>query len=155
MEIPKRVVLDTTVMIGHLRGKEPRLINELQDRANLATTIVNAFELYHGSYRSREVRRNLSAVKGFLSTIDVLTMDDASAEKSGEILAELERKGTAIDPRDLFIGCISLKNGYAVLTDDREHFERVPELLVLTPSDLKQGGQLHTERTGQEGLGLN
>ncbi|MDV3278465.1 MAG: type II toxin-antitoxin system VapC family toxin [Nitrososphaerales archaeon] len=135
MEVPKKVVLDTTVMIRHLRGKEPRLMSELESRAEPATTIINVFELYHGAHKSREVRRNLSAVKGFLSTLEVLTMDDASAERSGEVLAKLEREGRAIDPRDLFIGCVAIENGYAIVTDNREHFERIPELLVLAPSE--------------------
>ncbi len=94
-------------------------------------------ELYHGAYKSREVRRNLSAVKGFLSTLEVLTIDDASAERSGEVLTKLEREGRTIDPRDLFIGCVAVENGYAVVTDNREHFERIPELLVLDPSEIR------------------
>ena len=46
MEVPKKIVLDTTIMIGHLRGSEPRLMSTLESRAEMATTIVNAFELY-------------------------------------------------------------------------------------------------------------
>jgi len=136
MEVPKKIVLDTTIVIGHLRGREPRLMSMLESRAELATTIVNAFELYHGAYKSREVRRNLSAVKGFLSTLEVLTMDDASAERSGEVLTKLEREGRTIDPRDLFIGCVAVEKGYAVLTDNREHLERIPELLVFDRSEI-------------------
>lgn len=137
MEVPKKIVLDTTIMIGHLRGREPRLMSTLESRAELATTIVNAFELYHGAYKSRDVRRNLSAVKGFLSTLEVLTLDDASAERSGEVLTKLERQGRTIDPRDLFIGCVAVENGFAVVTDNREHFERIPELLVLDRSEIQ------------------
>jgi len=48
MEVPKKIVLDTTIMIGHLRGSEPRLMSTLESRAEMATTIVNAFELYMG-----------------------------------------------------------------------------------------------------------
>jgi predicted nucleic acid-binding protein len=137
METPKRIVLDTSVMIRHLRGKEPTLVQNLQEKSELATTMVNAFELYHGAHLSAQAGKNLSAVKGFLSTINVLTLDEASAEKSGEVLAELERKGRAIDPRDLFIGCIALQGGFAVMTDNRSHFDRIPELLVVSPSEVR------------------
>jgi predicted nucleic acid-binding protein len=51
-------------------------------------------------------------------------------------MAELESKGNMIDPRDLFSGCIALENGYAVLTRNRKHFERIPDLLVIEPSDI-------------------
>lgn len=129
-------MLDTPVIIRHLRGRESSTIQELQENSELATTMVNAFELFHGAYLSAKVGRNLSAVKGFLSTLEILPLDEESAEKSGEVLAELEREGKAIDPRDLFVGCTALRNGFAVLTDNRAHFERIPDLLVLSPSGL-------------------
>ncbi len=137
MEVPNQIVLDTSVIIAHLRKRqESRLVTMLQEKVELATTIVNAFELYYGAYKSKQLKANLSSVKGFLSTIQVLIMDEGSAEKSGEVLAKLESGGKAIDARDLFIGCTAVKNGFAVLTHNREHFERIPELLVLTPSDI-------------------
>jgi predicted nucleic acid-binding protein len=46
-------------------------------------------------------------VKSFLSTITSLEFDEPSAEKSGQVLAELELKGRTIDPGGFFIGCIS------------------------------------------------
>ncbi len=47
MEVPKRVVLDTTVIVRHLRGsrEETHLIERLHQASNLATTIFNAFEI--------------------------------------------------------------------------------------------------------------
>ena len=137
MEIPRRIVLDTDVMIQHLRGKGGGLIGALEDRAELATTVVNAFELYHGAYRSRQTAKNLSAAKNLLSVLSLLSMDDVSAERSGEVLATLEREGRAIDPRDLFVGCVAAQNGYAVVTNNGEHFGRIPGLQVLSPSEVK------------------
>jgi len=63
--------------------------------------------------------------------------DDSSAEKSGRVLAELESKGITLDPRDLLIGCISVSHGYPILTNNPKHFTKIPELLVIKPSDLK------------------
>ena len=137
MAIPKRLVLDTDIIIDHLRGKSASsLMGRLQDESSLATTQVNSFELYYGAYKSKNVRVNLASVKGFLSTVAVLDFDGPSAEKSGQVLAQLEAKRLAIDPRDLFIGCISLAHGYPLLTNNRRHLDRIPDLLVLTPPDL-------------------
>ena len=138
METPRRIVLDTDVMIEHLRGKGGGLVGVLEDRAELATTVVNAFELYHGAYRSKQTAKNLSAVKNLLSILSLLSIDDVSAERSGEVLATLEREGRAIDPRDLFVGCVAVQNGCAVVTNNREHFGRIPGLQVLSPSDVKR-----------------
>lgn len=80
---------------------------------------------------------NLASVKGFLSTIITLEFDELSAERSGQVLAQLESKGLTADSRDLFTGCISLAHGYPLLTRNRRHLERIPGLFVITPSDLK------------------
>ncbi len=137
MAIPKRLVLDTDIIIDHLRGTSlSSLVSRLQDECALATTQVNSFELYYGAYKSKNVRVNLASVKGFLSTVTILEFDEAAAEKSGQVLAQLEAKGLAIDSRDLFIGCMSMAHGYPLLTNNHRHLDRIPELLVLTPSDL-------------------
>ena len=137
MAIPKRLVLDTDIIIDHLRGKSASsFMGRLQDESSLATTQVNSFELYYGAYKSKNLRVNLASVKGFLSTVAILDFDGPSAEKSGQVLAQLEAKRLAIDPRDLFIGCISLAHGYPLLTNNRRHLDKIPELLVITPPDL-------------------
>jgi tRNA(fMet)-specific endonuclease VapC len=137
MAIPKRLVLDTDIIIDHLRGKgSSSLVSRLQDECALATTHFNSFELYYGAHKSKNVRVNLASVKGFLSTVSVLEFDEPSAEKSGQVLAQLETKGLSIDPRNLFIGCISLAHGYPLLTNNHRHLDRIPELLVLTPPDM-------------------
>lgn len=137
MEAPKRLVLDTDVMVKHLRGSLPGLIAGLERRSSLATTRVNAFELYYGAYKSKDVRANLGSAKGLLESVDVLDLDDHAAERSGEVLARLEADGLTLDPRDVFIGCIAAENGYSVLTMNRRHFERIPNLQAVQPSDLK------------------
>jgi predicted nucleic acid-binding protein len=140
MAIPRRVVLDTDIIIDHLRGAAaPSLVTRLQDESALATTQVNSFELYYGAYKSKSARVNLASVKGFLSTITLLEFDETSAEKSGQVLAQLETKGLAIDPRDIFIGCTSLVHGYPLLTKNQRHLDRIPDLLVLTPADIGLG----------------
>jgi tRNA(fMet)-specific endonuclease VapC len=135
---PKKLVLDTNVIIRFLRGKEPErnILPRFENISSIATTIINVYELYYGAFKSKDPSKNLAATKGFVSTIDVLEFDDRSAERSGETMAKLESRGNMIDPRDLFSGCIALENGYAVLTRNRKHFERIPDLLVLEPSDL-------------------
>ncbi len=139
MEIPKRVILDSTVIIGFLRNKKDdvQLIQGLEAEAELATTTINAFEVYYGAYKSRNVQRNLVSAKGFPSTIELVTLDVGSAELAGQVLKELESEGKSIDIRDLFIGCIALSNGFTVVTRNKEHFQRIPRLHVVEPAEMR------------------
>lgn len=97
---------------------------------------MNRFELYYGAYKSRDVRRNLIAVKGVFSTLRVFTLTDNAAEQAGKLLAQLEAKGRLIESRDLFVGAIALEEGYAVATDNLSHFERIPGLQVVDAKEL-------------------
>lgn len=144
MEVTKRVILDSTILIGVLRNKreEAELIRELEAETKLATTTINAFEVYYGAYKSKDVQRNLASVKGLLSTLELLTVDEGSAETAGQVLAELESEGQSIDVRDLFIGCVAVSNGFTVLTHNKQHFQRIPKLHVVTPSEIKSSKHL-------------
>ena len=139
MEVPKRLVLDTTIIVRHLRGQreETGLIHRLQDISTVATTIVNAFELYYGAFKSKETAKNLTSARGFLNAVEVLDLDDDSAEFAGKVMANLESRGIALDPRDVLIGSIASKNGFSVVTRNSKHFERIPELQVVKPEEIE------------------
>ncbi len=102
----------------------------------LAVTTVNLFELYYGAHKTLKPAGSLAAVKGLASTLEVLDLDGPSAERAGEVLAQLNREGKTLDARDLFIGCVALSNGFAVLTSNVRHLGTIPGLHVLSPSDL-------------------
>ncbi len=139
MEVPKRIVLDTTIIVRHLRGRkdETRLIERLQESSAVATTIVNSFEVYYGAYKSENTAKNLASAKGFLSTLEVLDFNDQSAELAVKVMADLESKGIALDPRDVLIGSIASTNGYSLVTLNSKHFERIPALEVLEPKEIR------------------
>lgn len=141
MGVPKRVILDFTVIIGLLRNKREvvQFVRELEAGAELATITLNAFEVFYGAYKSRDVQRNLASVKGFLSTLELLTVDEVSADLAVQVLAELELKGKSIDVRDLFIGCIAVSHGFAVVSHNKQDFQRIPKLHVVTPSEIRMG----------------
>jgi tRNA(fMet)-specific endonuclease VapC len=114
----------------------------------LATTTVNTFELYLGAYKSRDVRRGLTGVKGLVSTLEMLPLTEAAAERAGKILADLEKKGQAIDARDMFVGAITVEAGYALLTRNKEHFERIKDLQLMTEHHVSMFGTAKGSRLG-------
>ncbi|MBS7281304.1 MAG: type II toxin-antitoxin system VapC family toxin [Candidatus Freyarchaeota archaeon] len=138
MGFPKRVILDSSVIVGLLRNKaeDVKVVRELEGKAEVATTTINAFEVYYGAFKSRDSERNLVSVKGFLSTVEVLAFDEDDAELAGQVLAGLEAGGRRVDVRDLFVGCIAVNRGFSVVTHDKEHFGRIPRLHVVLPSEI-------------------
>jgi tRNA(fMet)-specific endonuclease VapC len=134
MEAGSRIALDTDVLVGSLRGKNDVL--QTLTETSLATTVVNAFELFHGAYKSRESASNVPATSGLLSSLEVLGMDLGVAERAGEVLAQLQKGRSSIDIRDLLVGCIAREQGYALMTNNVRHLRRIPGLRVIPLSSL-------------------
>jgi len=121
------LIVDTDILIDLLRKKDyaVSLIKRLEDEVELATSAINAFELYRGAYKSQSQEKNLASVKGLLNSLRMLNTDEDSMEIAGNITASLERNGNMIGIRDLLIASIALVNGFGVLTNNVRHFDRL------------------------------
>mgnify|MGYP001089401154 CR=1 FL=1 len=130
-----RTVIDTDILIDLLRNvkKVVAFLAEIEERGNLlSTTVINAFELYLGAHKSREREQNLLATRKLLNRLILLPLELGSAETAGRIYAELETKGQPIGLRDALIGAITLTRGFAIVTRNVEHFQKITGLTVIT-----------------------
>ena len=128
------LIVDTDILIDLLRKKDyaVSLIKKLEDEVELATSAINAFELYRGAYKSRNQEKNLASVKGLLNSLRMLNTDEDSVEIAGKITASLERDGNMMDIRDLLIASIALVNGFGILTNNVGHFNKIKHLRVVS-----------------------
>lgn len=106
-------------ILKELEGKDP------------ATTVVNAFELFHGAYKSKQSSANLSATRGLLGSLRLVDLSVKAAERAGEVLAQAQKSGQNIEIRDLLIGCIAREEGLSLLTHNVKHFQKIPGLTVV------------------------
>jgi predicted nucleic acid-binding protein len=127
------LIVDTSILIDLLREKDyaVRLIKELEEEVELATSAITVFGLYRGVYKSQNQEKNLASVKGLLNTLRLLNTDEDSMEIAGKITARLEREGKMMDIRDLLIASIALVNDFGVVTNNIEHFNKIPHLKLV------------------------
>lgn len=126
------ICLDTDFLVNFLRNKseEVEFIREHESNSRLAISLISLFELYYGAYKSR-VPHNVQQVEELQKRLTLLHLSPEAAKKAGDILAALERKGTAIEFRDLFIGVIAQTEGFSIKTYNKKHFLRIPGLTVV------------------------
>jgi len=124
------IVIDTDILIDLLRNKTYAIkkIKELEKNEELATTDINAFEIYFGAYNSRDRERNIISAKGLLRNLTIFHTEEDSMETAGRIFAERRARGKMIEIRDLLIAAITLQNGCRLLTNNRGHFEGIEGL---------------------------
>jgi tRNA(fMet)-specific endonuclease VapC len=120
------MVADTDVLIDFLAGAEPaarRIALELEHQG-LATTAVTRFELLTGARSERQQR----LIADLLAALPCLPLDESAADRAAEVRRALVSGGVDIGMGDSLIAGIVLAHGGVLLTRNRRHFERVPEL---------------------------
>jgi tRNA(fMet)-specific endonuclease VapC len=124
-------LLDTDMCIYLLNGNSRVKARVAQvGVAALAVAIPTVGELYFGAYNSARVEANVARVRAFLSPPgpQILLVDELVAERFGRFKAALRREGKPIGDIDLFIAGVAVCRGLTVVTNNTEHFERLPDL---------------------------
>ncbi|MEK6899268.1 MAG: type II toxin-antitoxin system VapC family toxin [Nanoarchaeota archaeon] len=120
-----KVCLDSDFLIDFLRNKE-KAVNWIKKNPDLelATTIITAFELYHGEYKNKE-KSNVQRLDNLLQTITLLNLNEVIAKKAGQITAQLQHEGLIVEFRDVLIATTAIINNYSLKTENKKHFERM------------------------------
>ncbi|MEI7848755.1 MAG: type II toxin-antitoxin system VapC family toxin [Chloroflexota bacterium] len=122
-------LLDTDHCIAILRRKLDLREHTSPDE-QLATTAISVAELTHGANRSLRKDENLASLDILLSSLLVLSFDEAAGRKFGNLKAELEASGELLDDMDLQIASIALENNVPLITNNIRHFSRIARLQI-------------------------
>lgn len=122
------MILDTSFVIDLLRGEED--IEDWIDKfdSNEEIPILNpitAMELWEGAHLSNQTEEELEKIRDLLEGLTPEDFNIEDGKLSGEINADLTKKGKTIDLEDAMIAAIALNAKQPILTRNPEHFERV------------------------------
>ena len=123
------VCLDTDFLVAYLRGNPAAKdkLEELDRRQELLhTTIINAFEVYKGAYKSNRVSNELAKVEKLLDAFIILTLDRDSAKTAGV----LNSRSNPIGESDLLIASIAVSSRQTLITRNKKHFEKITGLKI-------------------------
>lgn len=122
-------LLDTDWAIEAISGNID-LLNQLQMLAGgqISISWVTTAELYDGAYRSNNPSAQLVRIKQFTHRYPVLYPNDNIAMEFAALRVHLRRRGNLIGDFDLVIAATALHYDLTLLTFNRRHFERIPDL---------------------------
>ena len=125
----KQYILDTTACIALIRGNK-KVIDTIYERGmvNCFVSEITIAELYYGASKSQRPSqfKDIQMIKETFEIMPILP----NLKVFGDVKYELERRGMRIDDFDLLIGVTALNNGMVLVTHNKKHFERIPNLCL-------------------------
>jgi tRNA(fMet)-specific endonuclease VapC len=123
-------LVDTDRAADHLnrQGAGFRLIPSLRDEG-LAISIVTYAELYEGVlFGQRE--NHAEALAAFVAEVIIVPVSVPIAQRFAVLRGDLRSQGLLIPDMDLFIAATAIEHGLTLVTGNRRHFERIPDLTL-------------------------
>lgn len=126
----KKIIIDTNFYVAFKRGDETAIIT-LRKAEYIALNTVILGELLAGFRLGSKERQNREELDMFLDSprVDLLSIDDETAEYYAHIFAELKNKGCPIPTNDLWLAASAMQHGLALATYDK-HFNNINSLLL-------------------------
>ncbi|WP_020533020.1 type II toxin-antitoxin system VapC family toxin [Flexithrix dorotheae] len=125
-----RALIDTDILSYFLRGDEKvvRNVGKYLEYFNvLEISIITYYEIT-GGLLAKNALKKLSIFEEFLSENLVIPMTERSAKISSELYSSLRKVGKPVDDIDLLIAGIAIENELTLVTNNENHFSRIPGL---------------------------
>ena len=127
----RKYLLDTNICIYTIKSR-PRRVRDafIRFQDQLCVSTVTAMELIYGAEKSLVPEKNLGVIEVFLARLAVLDYDLPAAEHTGQLRAELQKRGKPIGPYDQMIAGHARSLGLILVTNNLREFKRVPGIRV-------------------------
>lgn len=126
----KPTLVDTDILSEFLRGT-PKVVENAEkylqayDAINLS--IIIYYEILNGLLY-KDAKKQLQKFTNFANLNKILPLTISATKQAAEIHAGLKKKGKPIGHTDCLIAGIALTNGLQLVTNNHNHFKRVPSL---------------------------
>ena len=126
----KRIIIDTNYYSAFKRN-DPGAVAFLRRAEYIGVNTVIFGELLAGFRCGSKEKQNRAELDQFLDSprVELLAVDDETAEFYAQIFLELRQKGRPIPSNDLWLAASALQHGLALATYD-EHFDYINGLLL-------------------------
>jgi tRNA(fMet)-specific endonuclease VapC len=128
-----QLVLDTDILSLLMRKNSSvlaRATEYLAEYERFTISIITRYEILRG-LKAKGAEQQASRFEDFCANNAVLPITDDVVVRATDIYAELYRLGALIGDADILIAASALVNGFAIVTNNEEHFRRVKTLRVL------------------------
>jgi len=126
----KRILIDTNFYAA-FKKNEAEAANLLRKVEYIGVNTIILGELLAGFRCGSRERQNREELDQFLDSarVELISVDEETAEFYAQVFAELRQKGRPIPSNDLWLAASALQHGLALATYDN-HFSQITGLLL-------------------------
>ena len=130
-----RYLLDADWIIQVLAGKKEAVsAHKRINPEEIAVSYITIGEVYDVAFTYANPQAHLQTFRQFLAPFPILDLNESIMQHFAEIRSLLRRRGEIISDFDILIGATGLYHGLTVLTYNKRHFKRIPDLKLYIPT---------------------
>lgn len=126
----KEALLDTDTLSYYFKGN-PKAVDKvniyLKQYGFVNLSLITYYEVMNGLLY-KDAKKQLAIFQQFVDLNNVLPLDQQIATTAAQIYADLRKAGKVIGHNDVLIGATALENNMVVITNNTDHFSRIPHL---------------------------
>jgi len=126
-----KVLLDTDIIVDFLRNgldASNVFIDIKSKNVQAFVSVITTFELYNGVLLSNNPKQKLDELAVMLQQIEIIQFDNTQSYIASKIYSYLVKKGLKIEMRDILISACAISKNIKIITNNKKHFTRIPEL---------------------------
>jgi predicted nucleic acid-binding protein len=126
----KKILIDTNTYAA-FKKKETDAVKAFKTAEYIGINIVVLGELFSGFKGGTREIKNRKELEQFLDSprVNVIQMDEETAEFYARVYWDLKRKGKPVPTNDLWVAASAMRQGLALFTYD-EHFDNIDGLIL-------------------------
>jgi tRNA(fMet)-specific endonuclease VapC len=124
-----RYLIDTDWVASHLNGRQEatELFSRIEQE-DLFVSLITYGEIYDGIYHARNPRQFERVFRELLKGVQIVPLNRAIMQRFARVRGALRSGGQIIGDLDLLIAATALHHSLTLVTRNRRHFQRIPNL---------------------------
>ena len=133
-----RYLIDTDGLLDLINGQVEAIefLDSVLSNGYLATTAITHAEVYAGVHASRDPDKTRARIEHFFATthMEIIPLTTQPARMAGLFFGTLVSQGQTTGLPDLLNAAIALVHDYTIVTRNIRHYERIPNLKIVSPA---------------------
>lgn len=128
------VLLDTDAFSYMIKPGDPRgeIYRQKVQGKLLCVSFITVGELLFGAYKKKWGQVKIERLRARLRSVTIVPFDLVLCQTYATLKSKLHAAGKVVSDNDLWIAACAVRHSIPLVSNNRAHFESIPELILIT-----------------------